>query len=138
MHRTVVTLVSLLIAAPYTRAADPPLEHTAVIRTQFTSAIQDRQPVDNLSEVNTGTAGRIYCFTELENLSGQIVKHSWVYRGEVVSEQRFHVEGSPARAWSSRLLTPDRPGSWVVIITSGSGRVLAERPLDYNLEDPVF
>jgi hypothetical protein len=138
MHRTVVTLICLLLAAPSTRAADPPLAHTTVLRTQFTTAIKDREPVDNLTELNNGTAERIYCFTEFTNLKGQVVSHSWEYRGQVVDESRFHVDSSHSRVWSSRLLTPDRPGTWTVIITSPEGKVLAERTLDYNLEEPVF
>jgi len=138
MHRTVVTLICLLLAAPSTRAADPPLAHTTVLRTQFTTAIKDREPVDNLTELNNGTAERIYCFTEFTNLKGQVVSHSWEYRGQVVDESRFYVDSSHSRVWSSRLLTPDRPGTWTVIITSPEGKVLAERTLDYNLEEPVF
>jgi len=138
MHRMVVTLICLLLAAPSTRAADPPLAHTTVLRTQFTTAIKDREPVDNLTELNNGTAERIYCFTEFTNLKGQVVSHSWEYRGQVVDESRFYVDSSHSRVWSSRLLTPDRPGTWTVIITSPEGKVLAERTLDYNLEEPVF
>jgi hypothetical protein len=138
MHRTVVTLIYLLLAAPFTRAADPPLAPGTVLRTQFTTAIKDREPVDNLTELNNGTGERIYFFTELRNLTGQVVTHSWEYRGQVVNEARFHVDSSHSRVWSSRLLTPDRPGSWTVVIMSAAGKVLAERTLDYNLEEPVF
>jgi|GEM_PF-2844063 len=138
MHRTVLTLVCLLIAAPSTRAEDAPLAYRTVLRTQFTTAIKDREPVDNLTELNNGTAEKIYCFTELTNLTGQVVTQSWEYRGQVVSEARFRVVSPHSRIWSSRLLTPDRPGSWTVVILSASGKVLAERTLDYNLEEPVF
>jgi len=138
MHGTVLTLICLLLAAPSTRAEDAPLAHDTVLRTQFTTAIKDREPVDNLTELNNGAAEKIYCFTELTDLTGQVVTHSWEYRGQVVSEARFHVESPHSRIWSSRLLTPDRPGSWTVVTLSASGKVLAERTLDYNLEEPVF
>lgn len=138
MHRTVVTLLPLLLAASSTCADDPSLGHSTIIRTQFTTAIQDQEPVDNLTELNNGTAERIYCFTQLTNLTGQVVTHSWEYKGEVVSEARFHVNGPHSRVWSSRLLTPDRPGSWTVVIMSATGKILAERTLDYNLDELVF
>lgn len=138
MHRTVDTLVTLLLAASSTCAADPSLEHSTVIRTQFTTAIQDQEPVDNLTELNNGTAERIYFFTQLTNLTGQVVAHRWEYKGEVVSEARFHVDGPHSRIWSSRLLTPNQPGSWTVVIMSSTGKVLAERALDYNIEELVF
>ena len=138
MHRTVVTLICLLLAAPSTRAADPPPTHSTVLRTQFTTAVKDREPVDNLTELNNGTAEKIYCFTEFTNLTGQVVTHSWEYRGQVVDVERFQVDSSHSRVWSSRVLTPDRPGSWTVIIMSPGGEVLAERTLDYNIEEPGF
>jgi hypothetical protein len=138
MHRTVVTLICLLLAAPSIRAADPPRAHSTVLRTQFTTAIKDREPVDNLTELNNGSAERIYCFTEFTNPTGQVVTHSWEYRGQVVDEAQLHVDSSHSRVWSSRILTPDRPGSWTVIIMSPAGKVLAERTLDYNLEEPGF
>jgi hypothetical protein len=138
MHRTVVTLICLLLAAQPARAADPLPAYSTVLRTQFTTAIKNREPVDNLTELNNGTAEKIYCFTEFTDPTDQFVTHSWVYRGQVVDVARFHVDSSHSRVWSSRLLTPDRPGSWTVIIMSPAGRVLAERTLDYNLEEPVF
>ena len=138
MHRTVVTLVPLLLAVSSSCAADPSLVHSSVIRTQFTTSIQEREPVDNLIELNNGTPERVYCFTELTNQTGQVVTHSWEYRGEVMNKARFDVDGSHTRFWSSRLLTPDRPGSWTVVVMSATGRVLAERTLDYNLEEPRF
>jgi Protein of unknown function (DUF2914) len=136
MHRIVVTLAPLLLSAVFTCAADPPPRHSRVIRTQFTTAIEDQEPVDNLTELNSGTTERIYCFTELTGLAGQVVTHRWEYRGEVTGKIRFHVKGPHSRVWSSRLLTPDRPGSWTVIVMTASGKILAERTLDYNLDDP--
>ena len=138
MHRTVVALASLLLAAGSIHAGDPRPEGPGVTRTQFTSAVRDSEPVDNLTEFNNGTAERIYCFTELSNMSGQFVTHSWEYRGEVMSTMRFRVDGPHSRIWSSRRLTPSRPGSWTVLVLSASGEVLAERTLDYNTPDPVF
>jgi hypothetical protein len=138
MHARVTVLVPLLLAAGSIHSANPPEKHTGVTRTQFTSAIRDHEPVDNLTELNTGTAERIYCFTELGSMSGQFVTQSWEYRGEVINTTRFRVDGPHSRIWSSQLLTPDRPGSWTVLVLSASGKVLAERTLDYNLEEPVF
>ena len=138
MHRSVVTLIAMLLAATSIRAEDALLEHGGVTRTQFTSAVQDREPVDNLTELNNGTAEKIYCFTELGNMSGHTVSHSWVYRGQVINVVRFRIDHPHSRVWSSRLLTPDHPGSWTVVVLTETGQVLAERTLDYNLEEPIF
>jgi DUF2914 family protein len=66
------------------------------------------------------------------------VIHRWEYRGEVISKMQFNINGPHTRVWSNRLLTPDRPGSWTVVIMTATGRILAERTLDYNLGDPTF
>jgi len=136
MYRILVTVIPLLIAESIC-AADPSPSGNAVARAQFTTAIEDQEPVDNLTELN-GSIERIFCFTEFRNLAGQFVTHSWEYRGEVVSETRFHVDGPRSRVWSSKVLTPDRPGSWTVVIMAANGRILVEETLDYNLEEPVF
>lgn len=138
MHRTVMALASLLVAADPSHAAERYPEHAGVTRMQFTSAVHNREPVDNLTEFNDGAAERIYAFTELAGHVGEFVTHSWEYRGEVMSTRRFRVETPHARIWSSRLLAPDRPGAWTVLLLSASGEVLAERTLDYNPEDPSF
>lgn len=136
MYRILVTVIPLLLAASIC-TADPSPGGNAVARAQFTTAIEDQEPVDNLSELN-GSIERIFCFTEFKNLAGQIVTHSWEYKGEVVSESQFHVDGPRSRVWSSKVLTPDRPGSWTVVIMAENGKILAEKTLDYNLEEPVF
>ena len=138
MHRISVTLISLLLAATSIRAENPLLDQGGVTRTQFTSAVQSREPVDNLTELSNGAAERIFCFTELSDMSGQIVSHNWVYRGEVMSVARFHIDKPHSRIWSSRLLSPEQPGSWTVVVLTATGEVLAERTLDYNLDEPAF
>ena len=136
MYRIPVTVISLLLATTI-YAAEPSPGGNPLARAQFTTAIEDQEPVDNLIELN-GSIERIFCFTEFRNLPRQVVTHRWEYRGEVVSEARFHVDGPRSRVWSSKVLTPDRPGSWTVVIMAAHGEILVEKTLDYNIEDPVF
>jgi hypothetical protein len=128
----------MLLAAALVYAAEAPPKQSRILRMQFTSAVENREPVDNLTEFNSGTSERVYCFTELTNPPGQVVTHSWEYRGEVIGKTRLYVNAPHTRVWSSRLLTPDRPGSWTVVIMDSSGKILAERTLDYNLDDPAL
>jgi hypothetical protein len=136
MLRILAALAPLLLSAPATSAAEAHPQDSAVTRIRFTTAVVDEEPVDNLTELNNGAPQRIYCFTELTNLAGQVVIHRWEYRGELIGKTPLYVNAPHARVWSSRLLTPDRPGSWTVVVVTATGKILAERTLDYNLDDP--
>ena len=71
-------------------------------------------------------------------MTGQLVVHSWEHQGESVAEVRFKVSGPRWRVWSSKILTPDRPGAWTVLVLNAAGEILAEKSLDYNAPDPAL
>lgn len=120
-----------------TSTAQSSSPHTGITRAQFTSAVQNHEPVDHLTELY-GATEEIYFFTELHNLSGKILIHSWEYRGEAVAQVQLRVDGPRWRVWSSRTLTPDRQGPWTVTVMNPAGEVLAERVIEYNPADPAL
>ncbi len=134
----IIPLAALLVmlAAPLC-AAEPGPDTGHVQRASFSSAILDREPGDNLTEL-IGNTEQVYFFTELRNLTGQVVVHSWEYRGETVAEVRFNVSGPRWRVWSSKTLDPEMPGPWTVLVLDASGEVLTEKTLDYNPRDPAL
>ncbi len=113
-----------------TSASETRLEGS-VARWAFTSAIQDREPTDQLTETTTGN-GTVYFFTELKDLDGQTVKHRWLYQGHVVAEVAFNVAGSRWRVWSSKNLQPEQLGTWTVEVVNGSGKVIASGNLEHK------
>lgn len=131
-----LTAALALLAAPWCNA-EPGPDAGFVKRAGFSSAILEREPVDNLTEL-VGNTEQVYFFTELKNLAGQVVVHSWEYQGESVAEVRFKVSGPRWRVWSSKTLTPDMHGSWTVLVLDSAGEILAEKVLDYNPEDPAL
>jgi len=137
MLRTLATAILFLSNTPPSGATDPDTGNHFVKHVQFTTDIRERKPVDNLVEIN-GATEKIYCFTELGNMTDQVIIHRWNYKGAVVTEARLRVNGPPWRVWSSKTLTPDMQGSWTVVIMNASGDILAEKTLDYNISDPVF
>lgn len=118
-------------------AAESASPHTGIARAQFTSAVRNHEPVDHLTELY-GATEEIYFYTELHDHSGQMLIHSWEYRGEPVAVIRLRVDGSRLRVWSSKTLTPDRQGPWTVTVMTQAGEVLAERVLEYNPADPAL
>jgi hypothetical protein len=108
-----------------------------VTRAVFTTAIENTEPVDSLGELYSD-ADRVFLFTELRNMDGEAVVHTWEYKGSVIARIHFQVEQPIARLWSDRRLTPDMQGSWRVVVTNASGTVLTEKTLDYNPDDLLF
>jgi hypothetical protein len=132
---SLITVLTLL-GAPLC-AAEPGADTGHVERAVFSSGVHDREPGDTLTEL-IGNNEQVYFFTELRNLSGQVVVHSWEYQGETVAEVRFEVSGPRWRVWSSKTLTPEMHGTWTVLVLDVSGEILAERTLDYNPGDPAL
>ena len=96
----------------------------SVVRSIFTSSIQDREPIDKLEK--SAEADRVFYFTELRDMSGQTATHRWEYDGKVMSEVKFDVRGPRWRVWSSKSFTPGWAGDWKVSVLNGAGETISE------------
>ena len=103
----------------------------SVIRSIFTSAIEDREPVDQVKELANNNDKIIY-YTELRDMAGQIAKHRWEYNGKVMAEVEFNVKGQRWRVWSSKSFVPQWTGEWKVSVLNGANEVISEDILNYN------
>lgn len=95
-----------------------------VVRSTFTSSVEQREPVDTIMSLACDQ-GQVYYFTELRNLEGHVVTHRWEYDGAVMADIKINVDGPRWRAWSSKRLMPDWLGEWSVQVFDDTGRVLA-------------
>ena len=103
-----------------------------VARAIFTSEIIDREPADDLTEINN-TTDRIYFFTDLRNLTGQIITHQWEYNDKVMAEVKFKVGGGPRwRVYSSKNLLPEWTGIWTVVVSDENGQILDTSVFNYT------
>ncbi len=135
---TMALLTALAFAAPLTAAAEPAATagepytpRGSVARTAFTTAIEDREPVDNLVRV-PNTIDRIYFFSDLRGLDGEIVTHRWEYNGQVMAEVKFRVGGGPRwRVYSSKNLLPEWTGKWTVVVLDEAGWPLKASMFEY-------
>ena len=96
----------------------------SVIRSIFTTSIQDREPIDKLEK--SAEAERVFYFTELRDMSGQTAIHRWEFDGKVVAEVKFSVRGPRWRVWSSKSFTPGWAGDWKVSVLNGAGETISE------------
>jgi len=119
------------ISGPVVRKTD------RVARAIFTTAIVDREPVDTLETFSTDIS-RVFFFTDLRGLSGQIVTHRWEYNGRLMAEITFKVgSGVRWRVHSSKNLLPEWTGTWKVIVNNESGEALHTSVFEYVAARPT-
>jgi hypothetical protein len=102
----------------------------SVARARFTSAVENHEPVDDLSRVENDIR-QIYFFTELMDMDGQTVIHRWRYDGNVMAEVDFAVGGPRWRVSSRKNLLPEWTGTWEVDVLNANGEVVETRRFDY-------
>lgn len=102
----------------------------SVMRSAFTTRIDDREPVDDVSSLENDTQ-EVFYFTELRDMEGQTAKHRWKYQGEVMAEVEFDVKGPRWRVWSSKRFVPDWTGEWTVSVVNAADEVITEDTLQY-------
>lgn len=97
---------------------------TRVALAQFTTGIEDREPIDQITFVENEIR-KIYFYTDLRGFEGQTIKHRWLHNGTVMADVAFEVRGPRWRVWSSKALLPDWIGDWTVEIVAAEGEVIA-------------
>lgn len=102
-----------------------------VARAQFTTGIEDREPVDDVDRIGT-SRDRVFFFTELRGLEGRTVTHRWMHDGEVHGSVDFEIGGPRWRVWSSKDLLPDWTGGWTVVVVDDEGEQLDIRTFIYT------
>lgn len=99
-----------------------------VARAQFASDVQNREPVDEVSDSFSAGQDPLYFFTEINNGDGETITHVWKHDGEVMAEVPLQVGGSDSwRTWSSKELMPDWDGEWTVEVVDSQGNTLEEQ-----------
>ncbi len=136
--RTLALLTILIFITPVTASADETATdgetytpRGSIARTAFTTRIEDREPVDNLVRV-PNSVDRIYFFSDLRGLDGEIITHRWEYNGQVMAEVKFRVGSGPRwRVYSSKNLLPEWTGKWTVVVLDESDWPLKASMFEY-------
>lgn len=117
-------LFALLLLSSVTMAGE-------VSRSLFALSVVDREPVDVIDQVGSGV-GKVYFYTELNQLAGETITHRWVYADEVMAEVTFTVGADRWRVWSSKNMVPGWSGTWRVDVVNQAGEVLRSQSLLYG------
>ena len=135
--------VALLLGTSLSAAEETPAtgaaaeaRHGSVARAIFTTQIVDREPVDDLVTI-PNSLQRVYFFSELRGLEGQIVTHRWEYNGQVMAEVKFKVGGPRWRVYSSKNLLPEWLGKWTVVVSDENGWPIKASVFEYTQAEPA-
>jgi len=111
----------------------PAATSDAIKRAVFTTAVVEREPVDQLDSLGTGVDS-VYFFTEVMGMEGEQVTHRWMRDGETMAEVTMPIGGPRWRVYSKKTLLPEWTGAWTVEVLDGEGRKLVEKRLVYYAE----
>lgn len=103
----------------------------SLARAQFTSAVQDREPVDKISSL-ANDQSRVYFFSEIKDAANQKITHRWEHNGKVVSEVGFDIGGNRWRVFSNKTLDPSQTGEWKVSVVDEAGSTLGASTFTYE------
>lgn len=124
--RYILALAIIVISANPAMSAE-----SQISRAQFTSAVLDREPTDEITAIDPGV-DKIFFFTELRNMEGTSITHRWSLNGSVMAEVTFKVRASRWRVYSSKTLLPEWRGEWVVDVLDENGSILETRTVGYS------
>lgn len=108
---------------------------TPVIRAQLTTAINRREPVDNIRQISlAGRSSRpIFLFLHLRDLRAETIRVNWFFQDESVAQVLLPVGSHDWRTYSSKMLNAKRLGNWRVTAQDASGNLLAEFSFEVTL-----
>lgn len=119
-------------ATPAQPAAAAAAQSTGTVaRAQFTSAVENREPVDKVSNL-LNDKNRVYFFSEIKDAANQKVTHRWEYNGKVMSEMNFDIGSDRWRVFSSKTLDPSWTGEWKVSVVDEAGSTLGASTFTYD------
>ena len=118
-------------ATPAQPAAAAPQSTGTVARAQFTSAVENREPVDKVSSL-LNDKNRVYFFSEIKDAPNQKITHRWEYNGKVMSEMNFDIGSERWRVFSSKNLDPSWTGEWKVSVLDQTGSTLGASTFTYE------
>jgi len=91
-----------------------------VVRAFFTSNLKNNKPVNEVLILENNVR-ELHFYSEVKNMVGRIISHSWEHRGEKIFEKRFRIVEKDQKLLSSYKLSPGRTGEWMVVISDEKG-----------------
>lgn len=106
----------------------------AIDRAVLTSAVENREPVDNLdSTVMVGAEPvEVTFFTQVLNQADAKVSHLWFRENQLMAEVPLSIGSPNWRTYSTKTILPDWLGRWRVLVVDGDQNIILE--YEFNVE----
>ncbi len=110
-------------------AASIKLHSDHVIRAQLSTGLEEKEPIDEIPNVVTIDSDglvRIYLFTEIQGMEGQLHFHDWYLEDERVARVEISPSVDSMRASSAKYIDRHMAGDWRVEVVTAEGELLAK------------
>lgn len=125
------------LPAPATGESEPFREEAAsitllsdhVTRAQLSTGLEEKEPIDEIPNVvamDSDGLIRIYLFTEIQGMEGQLQFHDWYLEDERVARVEIRQSVGPMRASSAKFIDRHMVGDWRVEVVTEEGELLAK------------
>lgn len=123
MKKLALCFMFLLVAG--TAFATEATEAKEVARAVFATAIEEREPVEVITEYVPVAEGRVFFFTELRNMQDTQIAHVWHNNGEEIYTFTSNISGARWRTNSSMRAEHFKAGDKVTVeVMDNTGAVL--------------
>lgn len=113
----------------------PMFAFAEVQRAQLTSAIENKEPVDDLGALVFGrpaTIEKVFYFTHVTDMSNETLVHRWTLNGNIVAEVELNIGSENWRTYSSKRIAPSMDGNWKVEVVH-DGNIIDSHEFVYEL-----
>lgn len=104
-----------------------------VVRAVFATDVAEREPVDELDSI-PADLDRLYFFTEIVDMEGEMITHQWWVDGEMAAEVPIEINGPRWRVHSTKTLPKGASSAWTVRVLDDTGAVLHESEISGEAE----
>lgn len=106
-----------------------------IARAVLTSAIEDREPVDDLGDSfdhDGENYDQVFFFTHVVDHANTSIVHEWHHDGVLEAEVELSVGSNSWRTYSSKQIHHMATGDWTVRVVDANGEQLAEHQFTVN------
>jgi hypothetical protein len=119
---TKISLIMICVLMPFATVLGT--EGEADIQVQDATICQDvvdRTPMGT-GDVFPKEIEKLFCFTRIVGAQGTIeITHNWYYKGNLQASVPLKVDSTNWRTWSSKTMSSQMTGEWMVEVLSGDG-----------------
>ncbi len=104
-----------------------------ISRAFLAKGLKGKEPVDIIESpvvVNNKSMTKIYYFTEILNMAGEVLYHYWMWDGKIEFEKELKIWGNRWRASTLKMIPYSKTGQWQARIVNEEGDILNEIQFD--------